>query len=106
MLRNDSGGFITLQPDEEFDVVVGANASTGYRWEIDSEASGASLVEMVGEPTFSSKSDLPGSGGKTTFTFRTLEQGNGLLRLRFWRSFEPNADPLRTFEANIAIDEE
>jgi inhibitor of cysteine peptidase len=106
VLRNDSGVFITLQSGEEFDVVLEANPSTGYRWEIDPEASGAALVEMVGEPAYSSESDLPGSGGKTTFTFRALEEGSGLLRLRFWRSFEPDAGPLRVFEVNITVDEE
>lgn len=104
VLRNDSGVFITLEPGEEFDIVLEANPSTGYRWEIDPEIDGTALVEVVGEPSFVSQSDLPGSGGKTTFTFRALEEGSGLLKLKFWRSFEPEAEPLRYFEVHIIIE--
>lgn len=104
VLRNDSGVFITLEPGEEFDVVLEANPSTGYRWEIDPEIDGVELVEVVGEPSFVSQSDLPGSGGKTTFTFSALEEGSGFLKLKFWRSFEPEAEPLRYFEVHIAIE--
>jgi inhibitor of cysteine peptidase len=105
VLRDDSGASISVEPGHEFQVVLEANPSTGYLWEIDPEAPGAAVIEVVGEPAFTARSDLPGSGGKTTFTFRALEQGSGLLRLRYWRPFEPDADPLRTFEVNVLVED-
>lgn len=105
-LRNDSGEFITLGENDEFQIVLEANPSTGYQWEIDPDASGAGVVEQVGEPAFESESDTPGSGGKQTFSFKATGDGSALLRLRYWRSFEPDATPLRMFEVNVTVETE
>lgn len=106
VLQNDSGAFITLAVKDEFKIVLEANPSTGYQWEIDPDASGTGVVDPVGEASFESESDLPGSGGKQTFTFEATGDGSVLLRLRYWRSFEPDATPLRMFEVNVTVETE
>lgn len=105
-LRNDSGAFITLGENDEFQVVLEANPSTGYQWEIDPDASDTGVVAQVGEAAFESESDMPGSGGKQTFTFKATGDGSALLRLRYWRSFEPDATPLRTFDVSVTVEME
>jgi protein-L-isoaspartate O-methyltransferase len=41
-----------------------------------------------------------------TFTFKAAGDGSALLRLKYWRSFEPDTAPLRTFEVNVTVETE
>jgi len=103
VLRGDSGASLTLAVGETFQLVLEANPSTGYAWDIDPAADAADVIEQVGDPAFEASSSLPGAGGQTTFTFRATGEGAALLRLRYRRSFEPTVAPLRTFEVNITV---
>lgn len=106
VLRGDSGASITLKRGEGFDVTLVDNPSTGYAWEIDPESDVAQLIELQGEPVYRPGLSVPGASGTVTFTFRAIADGSGLLKLRFWRSFEPAVPPLRTFEVNITVQPE
>lgn len=104
VLRNDSGAYIVIGAGDEVTIILQANPSTGYQWEIDPAANGAEVVDQVGEAPFEAATDKPGSGGKQTFTFKASAEGSALLRLKYWRSFEPDTAPLRTFEVNVTVE--
>ena len=103
VLRGDSGSFVNLDVGETFQLVLEANPSTGYVWEVDPAASASNVLEQVGEPSFVASSPAVGSGGKTTFTFRATADGAALLNIRYRRPFEPAVAPLRTFEVNVSV---
>jgi len=56
----------------------------------------------LGEPTYRSDSDLPGSPGTMTFTFEAAGSGETELRMIYHRSWE-DASPIQTFSLSITV---
>ncbi|HWT98073.1 MAG TPA: protease inhibitor I42 family protein [Terriglobales bacterium] len=74
------------------------NATTGYRWEIDSCDTG--LLQLV-ETTAHYPSVTPGSGGMTVFRFRVIGTGSAVLKLKYWRHWEGAASVRQRFSVVI-----
>jgi inhibitor of cysteine peptidase len=79
------------------------NPTTGYNWAVD----GAMPPELQsqGAPTFatSGAAGQVGAGGEVTLKFTATKSGTGDLRLKYWRSFEPTAAPVKTWSAKIDV---
>ncbi len=66
----------------------------------------APLVTLVGEPEFKQDTvgtNVVGAGGTYIFTFAAAAAGQTELKLKYWRSFEAQAEPLETFAVNLTI---
>ena len=97
----DSGRFLNIETDDTLEIVLDSNPTTGYQWEVlpwDTE-----IIEETDKPAYESKSDVIGSGGRITFYFKAFSPGRTSLRFIYYRSFEKNMPPAKTFEVNIVV---
>ncbi len=97
--EKDNGRTINLGIDDPFEIELTGNPSTGYIWEAVSYDT--LLVKQVGEAGFEPNSDTIGSGGKYTFRFQTVAAGQTTLVLIYYRKFEENKPPAKTFELKV-----
>ncbi len=99
--EEQNGGLVALIVNDQFQVLLEGNPTTGYTWEPDNLDT--VLLERQGEPTYISKSKLKGSPGKFMLTFKALQPGVTKLRLIYHRTFEKNTAPERIFEVTLDI---
>ncbi len=77
---NDPSQPIRAAAGETFTIVMKANASTGYHWEIIGPLEDAHL-EFVSREYAGSEPALPGSGGVEVWTFKAVAPGESILVL-------------------------
>ena len=77
---NDPSQSIRAAAGETFTIVMNANASTGYRWEIVGPLDDDHL-EFVSREYVGSEPALPGSGGVEVWTFKAVAPGESILAL-------------------------
>ncbi len=86
---------------QQLKITLDANPTTGYEWAVDGVV--PVQLEQLGEPQYSSQSSLAGAGGMEVWTFVGKSAGVGTLKLKYWRSFEPTAAPVSTFEVTVDV---
>ena len=100
---SDNGKTINLKAGSQIVITLDGNPSTGYNWE--AKDLDTNLLKQVGDPSFkSSNSNLVGSGGSITLTFKSLKAGTTTLTLVYHRSWETNVAPLSTYTVTIVAD--
>jgi inhibitor of cysteine peptidase len=102
----DNNKSFTVDVGQKIIVVLAGNPSTGYIWESAMAETAAAFLTLDGEPAFVSDSadqNIVGAGGKYTFTFTAVSVGTVDLKLKYWRSFDAQSEPLQTFTASITI---
>ena len=77
---NDPSQPIRAAAGETFTIVMNANASTGYHWEIIGPLDDAHL-EFVSREYVGSEPAMPGSGGVEVWTFKAVALGESTLVL-------------------------
>lgn len=77
---------IRAKNDENFSVVLEANPTTGYGWQIDFNSTYIELVER--NYTSGSPPGIMGSGGKETFEFLAKKSGTTEITFSYLRSWE------------------
>ncbi len=98
----DNGKTVTLSIDDKFEIEVVGNASTGYTWQVLPYDS--TVIKQVGEPTFKSNNGGKiGSPGIITFKFQTIAEGQTNLKLIYYRKWEKDKPPAKTFDMNILV---
>ncbi|MBC7261191.1 MAG: protease inhibitor I42 family protein [Chloroflexi bacterium] len=100
VVERDSGAMIELRVGEQIELVLDANPSTGYNWEVAGEVK---VVKLVGEPQFTPDSKALGAGGKMTMRFQTVAPGEEWLRVVYRRSWEEGVAPEKMFELYIVV---
>jgi len=101
LTQSDSGTTQTLSVGQELRISLDANPTTGYAWAVDGAL--PPQLEQAGEPEYTAESNAIGAGGVEVWTFAGAAAGEGTLRLKYWRSFEPTAAPERTFEVTVDV---
>lgn len=69
---------VEVQAGETFEIVINANPSTGYHWEIIGDLNG---VDFVSRDYKADEPILPGSGGFDVWTFRAISAGQTQITL-------------------------
>jgi inhibitor of cysteine peptidase len=82
-------------------ISLDANPTTGYQWGIDGAL--PEQLAQVGDAKYASDSKAIGSGGTEVWTFAGQGSGEGTLKLKYWRSFEPTAAPADTFVVKVTV---
>jgi inhibitor of cysteine peptidase len=101
LTEKDTGTTQTLSIGQELRISLAANPTTGYRWGLDGAV--PSQLEQVGEPSYSAESTAIGAGGTEVWTFSAKSPGEGTLKLKYFRSFEPTAPPAQTFAVTTKV---
>lgn len=78
----DPGNIIQTETGRIFVIVLDANATTGYEWQIEQPFDKLAL-EAIGKEYVKGSSDMPGAGGKEKWTFRALAFRRGYVPLSF-----------------------
>jgi inhibitor of cysteine peptidase len=97
---NDNGRAVTIAVGDELKVILEANPTTGYRWEV-SEFDPRVLTP--GARTFVPDSGAVGSGGKEILSFTGNEPGRTELKLVFQRPFERGKPPAKQFSVTVTV---
>ncbi len=97
----NQGKNYTLNMGDSLVIVLDSNPSTGYAWVVKSVDK--PVLSLAGESVFKVDSGKLGAPGKTTLTFKTVSSGFQALTLLYQRSFEKDAQPLKTFTINVIV---
>jgi predicted secreted protein len=74
---------LAVKAGQNFDIVLPANASTGYSWQI-TGALDASLIQSVGQNYIAEQPVIPGSGGVEVWTFSALAAGETEIQFGYF----------------------
>lgn len=102
LTQKDSGSTQEMSVGQKMRITVEANHTTGYRWDLDGAA--PPQLQQAGPPEYvTSATGLMGAGGNEVWTFAASSRGEGGLKLKYWRSFEPTSPPAATFEVAVTV---
>ena len=99
---SEVGQGVGLEVGDTLEVVLPANRSTGYDWEIGFY--NQSVLEPYGEPEFSSNSENLGAEESERLHFKAIGEGETQLILVYQRPFENEGVDQQTFEISVVVD--
>ena len=91
-----------LHTGQNLILTLPSNPTTGYRWAIQDSAGGV-LRALSPEVYSSTESGVIGGGGQSTWRFQAFAAGQGRLRLTSQQPWEPEAEPVETFDCAITV---
>ncbi|MDD4736653.1 MAG: protease inhibitor I42 family protein [Kiritimatiellae bacterium] len=97
----DNDKTLQLEPNEELTIELQGNPTTGYGWFV--QTCDEKRLHQDGEAEYRPDSNLLGSGGCYTFTFRAVTPGETILTLVYHRPWEKDTPPLKTFSLHLQI---
>jgi inhibitor of cysteine peptidase len=77
--------------NEEFFIMLAANPTTGYEWQVDTDPEYVELKKREYSP---SQPELLGSGGQETFAFLALKSGETEIVFSYLRPWEEGVEPI------------
>jgi inhibitor of cysteine peptidase len=102
---DDNGSTIEMKKGQSLVLSIGGNPTTGYTWEV--ESFDQTILQSVGEPDYSTdfrlRPGMTGVGGTYKFKFTAASAGATTLKLKYWRTFEPENPPVETFEISVNV---
>lgn len=85
----------------EFKIVIAANPSTGYHWELMGELD-ESVVQFISREYRADEPVMPGSGGVDVWTFKALAAGESTIVLGYYPpSTGEEAEQIVTFTLTV-----
>ena len=103
LTEENDGETITLKVGQAVHLLLTGNPTTGYMWEV--QEVDEAVLHMADVPEYDASSDALGSGGAFDFLFTATAPGETELTLIYYRSFEKDVPPKRTFSVNVVIAE-
>ena len=97
--ETDKGKEVTLRPDEQLEIHLSENPTTGYRWHVVSD--GKPVVELAADD-FDAGAGV-GKAGTHRWRFRAAQAGTCDVTLANRRSWEHSADPAHTFSVKVHV---
>ena len=83
---------ISVKSGETFTIKLEANPTTGYEWSATISDESVVTLEKSDYAPDEAASDVVGSGGMQTLTFKALKSGSATIDLVYQRSWEPSED--------------
>ncbi|HTR12701.1 MAG TPA: protease inhibitor I42 family protein [Roseiarcus sp.] len=96
----DNGRTIELRAGAQVALRLPENATTGYRWAIDS--ADANLVDIK-EGQYVSTSGTMGGGGEAQWLITAKAPGTTSIKLKRWRSWEGESSVVERYEITLRI---
>jgi len=85
---------IEIKAGSEFNILLEANPTTGYHWEIIGELD-PNVVEYVSNEYTADQPVLTGSGGKDHWKFKAMSTGETRITLGY---YPPSNDPVEPYQ--------
>jgi len=89
---------------QELALQLDANASTGYRWEVTPPV--PDVIAVVDSGTYREPPDPEakvGAGGSTSFLFKAVRPGKGVLELVYRRPWETGVAPAKITRVELEV---
>lgn len=101
--EKDAGSTLEMKRNDNLEIVLKANPTTGYQWEIASIDT--TILKNTGTEYKADKvpPGVVGSGGKSIIRFKAIKAGRTFLKLVYHRPFEGDAQPAKEFELNVIV---
>ncbi len=99
----DSGQVINTSLNQEFQIALGSNASTGYSWQPAFDSSILSLVKREYKDGDNANGKIVGAPGTEYFTFKTLKTGDTKITFTYKRPWEQATPQDKQQSFTIAI---
>ena len=96
----DNGRTVELPVGDEVALRLQENATTGYRWAIDS--ADANLVD-INEGPYVSTSEKMGGGGEAQWLIKAKAPGATSIKLKRWRQWEGESSVVERYEITLRI---
>ena len=97
----DNGRAIKIESGDTLEIVLDANPTTGYQWK--ALPWDAEVIEQIDKSVYQSRSKAMGSGGELTFYFKALSTGQTPLKFIYFRAFEKDVPPVKSFKVTIVV---
>ena len=101
LTEKNNGSTVTLSVDQNLQITLASNSSTGYSWNIVSID--PALLKQIGEEEYRQESNRRGGGGRTTFRFKPVGKGKFFLKLAYYRAWEKNSSYEKTFTVTLLV---
>lgn len=98
--ENDSNKTVEIHVDDELEIILPANLTRGYIWEVSSL--NVNMLRL-NNTHFIASDKIIGAGGIEVMKFQAITVGENQVELIFHRPFEPNIPPLKTFNLTVII---
>jgi predicted secreted protein len=99
----DSGAIIEVSEGDEFKIVVEGNETTGYIWH-QAEGTNEKIVEHVEDFFYPETNAEVGGGGRHTWVFEAVGQGETTIILEQGRPWETGVTPQKTVSYRVKVD--
>ena len=93
----DSGRQVPAHVGDDVSLHLVENATTGYRWSVESHGPGLEPIEA----TANYPNSAIGAGGEAVFRFSVIAPGAGKLAMIYWRHWEGSGSIIRRFSVTI-----
>ncbi|HET7144251.1 MAG TPA: protease inhibitor I42 family protein [Anaerolineales bacterium] len=93
---------IEAQAGEAFHIVIDANPSTGYHWELIGELDG-NVVEFVSRDYTADEPVMPGSGGVDVWIFKAVSAGEVQITLGSYPPGVTEGEPEQSVTFNVIV---
>ncbi|QLF92230.1 protease inhibitor I42 family protein [Pseudomonas sp. ABC1] len=103
VVNDDKNCPLKLQNGQTLTLDLTSNPSTGYRWKI--EEASSDILKSLGPEVFrSSRKDVVGADGISSWRFQAVQAGSGRLILSYQRPWENNSEPADLFDCRIEVE--
>lgn len=99
---SDAGKNIEVTAGNEFKIVIEANPSTGYHWEIIGELDEA-VVQFVSREYRPQEPAMPGASGKEAWVFKAVAAGEATVTLGYYPPSSDLLEPAQTVTFTIVV---
>ncbi len=92
---------VQLRVGDTLRVVLAANVSTGYSWQVASNEAG--VLESASSQNTPAAPQRMGAPGQQTLSFTARAPGQDHLTLNYARPWEKNTKPARTYDVSVTV---
>jgi inhibitor of cysteine peptidase len=96
--EDSNGETIDVRVGVEIEIALDENRTTGYRWIL--EASGEPVCTLAGDE-FTQQDGPPGSGGRRSWRFRTVQPGTARIAMFYGRPWEASGAAAGRFSLSV-----
>jgi inhibitor of cysteine peptidase len=94
----------TLAVGDTLQVSLGANPSTGYRWEPQMQISDTAVLEQAGHQAVASADRVPGAPGSEVWALQAMGPGTASASTSYGRPWEGGEQESWTFTVSVTVE--
>ena len=102
-IYTDPESAIHAKVSEEFSIILDANPTTGYQWQL-ANPFDEKILKLIGSDYKAPKTKRVGAGGKEIWTFKALAAGQTTISFKYVRSWEKDKEPGKSIAFAVNID--